>query len=187
MSDELSIDNQMTEEQFLAYEQAQELRHEFIAGRVIAMAGGTKNHNRLIKTLARLLDDKLVDSDCEVFTESIKVKFNQDFFYPDVVVDCSEDEQEDEQFAQSPKLIIEVLSPSTRDKDKGTKFLRYINIDSVMEYVVVEPNIPSIEVFRRLQHWQMRHYGLEDTIKFESVDLTVSVKDIYKQIPNLLD
>ena len=77
------------------------------------MAGGTKNHNRLIKTLARLLDDKLVDSDCEVLTESIKVKFTQDFFYPDVVVDCADKERENEQFAQSPCLLY--TSPSPRD------------------------------------------------------------------------
>lgn len=182
MSDEQSLTGYMTPQQFLAFEQNQEVRHELIDGLAIAMAGGTKNHNRLIKTFMRLIDDKLIGSPCEVFSESIKVRFNQDFFYPDVVVDCADEEHEDEQYATQPKLIIEVLSPSTRDKDKGSKFLRYINIDSVQEYVVVEPNIASIEVFRRAQHWQMWHFGIEDVVTFESIDLTVSVREIYERV-----
>ncbi len=111
----------------------------------------------------------------------MKIKVGDNYFYPDVFVDCSD---VDGYFTETPVLIVEVLSKSTRRIDETTKRMMYLQIPTLLEYVLVEQDIVRIEVARRSEGWQPMRYFLGDDILFESVSLTLNVADIYDRVKN---
>jgi Uma2 family endonuclease len=115
---------------FLVWEESQPQRHEFFRGETFAMVGGTARHNRVILNLASRIGDHLDGSSCQVFAENMKVQIAEGMLYPDVMVTCGKSEAGDEQMVNDPKLIIEVLSPSTRGYDKRDKFILYRSLPS---------------------------------------------------------
>jgi Uma2 family endonuclease len=89
-----------------------------------------------------------------------------------------------EYYANSPVLLVEVISRSTRKTDEQIKRLEYINISSLEEFVLIEQDYVDVAVFRKSQSWQPTHYFLGDTVKFESIGLTLAVETIYKRVEN---
>ena len=175
---------QVSESQYLLMEEQNEARHEYINGQVFAMSGAGRNHRILCGNLFAKLHKHLLGGPCEPNMNDARVKVANNYFYPDIVVDCDPDSQADSLYADKPILIVEVLSKSTREQDKGPKLLNYINTETLLEYVLIEPDFVSIEVFRRSEGWILHHYGLNDTIHFESVDLTLDVAEIYQRVDN---
>lgn len=175
----------MSAEEYLAWEPTQEERYEYWDGEVVAMSGGTRNHNRITFNFSKLLDDALVDRPCEMYMADVKaqVQRGQKYFYPDVVVTC-DDRDNDPQLVQFPSLIIEVLSPSTEAIDRGTKFAKYRQFSTLKEYVLVQVEQPGIEVFRRNEkgQWVLSEYSLGDSLKLESVNVEIAIADLYRQI-----
>ena len=129
----------MSVDEFLAWEEHQPERHEFYLGETFAMVGGTARHNRVILNLASRIGDHLDGTSCQVFAENMKVQITEGILYPDVMVTCGKAEAGDEQTVSDPKLIIEVLSPSTRGYDKRDKFILYRTLASLREYVLIDP------------------------------------------------
>lgn len=176
----------MTPDAYLAWETLQEERHEYWAGEIVLMSGGSKNHNRVSGNAFKILDQLLRDRNCEVFISDIKVQIlrNRYYFYPDVVVSCDERDDQDDQLVRYPCLIIEVLSPSTESVDRGRKFNAYRRIETLQDYILINPNQPIVEVFSRgmTGEWILREYGLEDTIELASIGGAVTVKDFYDRI-----
>ena len=118
-------------------------------------------------------------------TSDMLVKtFGKRFRYPDVVVVCDDDASNDERVRENPILIIEVLSKSTRKKDKGEKRLEYLAIPSLLEYVLIEQDFAEVEVQRRSASWQSAYYFLGDEVVLESVNATLSVEAIYERVKN---
>jgi Uma2 family endonuclease len=113
----------------------------------------------------------------------MKVKVGSRYFYPDVLVDCS-DYAGDDQFTKTPTLIVEVLSKSTRRMDETTKRISYSQIDSLQEYVLIEQDIVDVEIVRRCNGWRSEHYFMGDQLTLESVGLTISVAEIYERVKN---
>ena len=113
----------------------------------------------------------------------IKLKVNQDFFYPDVMVVCSKDDESDI-YKTAPVLIVEVLSKSTRKLDHTYKRLRYQNIPSLEEYVLIEQDKVEVTVFSKKDGWQPSYYFLGDKITFESLGVTVLMEEIYDRVNN---
>lgn len=175
--------SKISEEEYLQGELVAEFKHEFIDGEVFAMAGANESHNLLSLNMASELRNQLKGTPCRTFISDMKVKVANDFFYPDVMVVCQQD-NEFEYYKQSPVIIVEVLSPSTRKFDKTSKRLKYQNIPSLEEYVLIDQTIAEIEVFRKKEHWQSFYYYLGDEITFESLGVTVLVEDIYYQVNN---
>lgn len=175
----------MSYEKYLAWESTQEVRHEYFNGEVIAMAGGTRNHNRVSGNCFKILDDALSDRKCEVYIADIKVqvKPSKKYFYPDVVVTCDERDNEP-QLVSFPCLIIEVLSPSTEAYDRGFKFSQYRKLESLQEYVLVQVDQPIVEVFQLDQggKWLFSEYGLGDRIFLKSINVEVEIIDLYRQV-----
>lgn len=175
----------MSVEEYLAWEPAQEERYEYWDGDIVAMSGGTRNHNRISGNLFKLLDDALGDRACEVYIVDVKVQVepNRKYFYPDVVVTCDPREN-DPQWVQYPCLIIEVLSPSTEAADRGKKFAKYRQSPTLQEYVLVEATQPGVEVFRRNEQgkWVLSEYSLEETMLLESVGVEIAIADLYRQV-----
>lgn len=175
----------MTPQEYLDWEPTQQQRYEYWDGEVVAMSGGTRNHNRVSGNLFKLLDDALADCPCEVYIVDVKaqVEPGRKYFYPDVVVTCDERDR-DPQLVQFPCLIIEVLSPSTEAIDRGTKFSKYRKFATRQEYVLVQVEQPGVEVFRRNQQgkWVLSEYGLDERLQLESVNVEIAIADLYRQV-----
>ena len=170
-------------EDYLREELARQIKHELIDGHVYAMAGVSANHERIAVNILSEFAGHLKNSSCEPFGSDMKLRVKDNFFYPDVMVDCQFDESEP-YYTETPVLIVEVLSRSTRKKDEKLKFMTYINLPSLQEYVLIEQDIADVTVLRRREGWLPNHYFLGDAITFESIDLTLPVEDIYRRVQN---
>jgi Uma2 family endonuclease len=170
-------------EDYLKWELASEIKHELIDGQIYAMAGASANHERIAGNVYRKLGNHLEKSPCEPFGSDMKLRINENFFYPDVMVDCNFDNSEP-YFTTTPVIIVEVLSRSTRKKDETLKLMSYINIPSLQEYIMIEQDVVDVTVLKRSEGWFSKHYFLGDEIVFESIGLTLSVEDIYRRVQN---
>ncbi|WP_028487669.1 Uma2 family endonuclease [Thiothrix lacustris] len=170
---------------YLAGEEISEIKHEYVEGQVYAMAGAKINHNKIVRNMSSLLWNHLRHQPCEPLSGDMLVKtLGKRFRYPDVVVVCDDDPSKDERVIESPILIIEVLSKSTRKKDKGEKRLEYLAIPSLLEYVLIEQDFAEIEVQRRSASWQSSYYFLGDEVVLESVNASLPVEAIYERVKN---
>lgn len=158
-------------------------RYELIRGfPVQAMAGAKRSHTVIASNLAVRLGNHLnaTDSPCYPSISNLKVKISDDtFYYPDVVVDCGDNEN----FADQPLLIIEILSNSTELKDKGIKLQDYTQLPTLQEYVLIKQNFIEVMVFRKTANWRNPDvYFGGDTVTLESIGLTLPVEDIYHRV-----
>jgi len=176
-------EQRISEADYLDGEKISEIKHEFIDGVVYAMAGASKNHERISLNVSRKFGNHLEDSPCEPFSSDLKVKVDSAFFYPDVMVVC-DNQDSDPYYTESPVIIVEVLSACTRKTDETIKRRAYQSIPSLKEYVLIEQDIVDVEVCRRSQGWISEHYFLDDEVTFEAIDLTLSVADIYQRVEN---
>lgn len=179
---------EISPEEYLKGELESEVKHEYRDGHVYAMAGASKKHNQISRNILYALENNLRQkkSTCETFSSDMKVKLSNkanSFFYPDVMVTC-EDDNENEYYQNYPVIIIEVLSKSTRKNDSSSKMLNYFNCPTLDEYVLVEQDFCQVQVFRRKHNWQSKHYFPGDEITFESINVTLTVEDIYYQVGN---
>lgn len=186
-SESESENTYLSEAEYLATELNSDIRREYINGHIYAMAGASANHNILSLNIASEFRNHLKGTPCTTFMSDIKVplkvSLGNNYVYPDVLVDCSKIEGKS-YFSTSPLLIVEVLSKSTRKLDLTTKLLRYLNLPSLQEYVVVEQDFVQIQVFRKKTDWKNEFYFLGDSITLESIDLTLAVADIYDRVEN---
>ncbi|MDO5355939.1 MAG: Uma2 family endonuclease [Conchiformibius sp.] len=167
--------NRVSEAEYLAYCATQpEGKFELIDGEIVAMAGASLNHNLLTMNFAALLHGHLADSGCFTFVSDWKVQVGSNYYYPDVVVDCLPQEGR-------PKLIIEVLSESTRHTDLSIKLEDYQTIPDLLEYVAVEQNAQFIVVYRRKQAWRGEVYQ-KGEVFLESIGLSLSLEQIYHRV-----
>ncbi len=179
------IVNRISEEEYLSGELISEIKHEYVDGEVFAMAGASKKHNLIALNIASELRNHLKNykSSCSTYTSDMKARISQvssSFFYPDVMVVC--DKNDDDYYQSSPVIIVEVLSKSTSQYDKSNKRIAYFNIPSLKEYVLIEQDKGEVVVFERDKNWQASYYFLGQSITFESINVTLSVEDIYYQI-----
>ncbi|HNG46256.1 MAG TPA: Uma2 family endonuclease [Agitococcus sp.] len=174
----------ITEQDYLSGELESDIRHEYIDGQVYAMAGAHKDHNRVAGEVFRIIANHLQNKPCQPYASDMKVKVGKNFFYPDVMVDCSGQEQD--YYTQYPTLIVEVLSKSTRQHDKTFKRQAYCQIATLQEYLLIEQDFVEIERWYRVdeKHWEQTVHYLGDDICFSSIGLTVAVEDIYRRVKN---
>ena len=165
---------------YLAWEETQEERHEYIAGEVFAMVGVRQSHNLATLNLATLLRRELKGSPCRVFVEAVKTRVEAAdcFFYPDVVVTCDSRDRLTPDYVSHPLLVAEVLSESTAAFDRGRKFAAYRKLDSLQDYVLVDLAAQRIEVFRRdvENRWVLYDYGPEDRVELASLGVHLPVE-----------
>ena len=135
--------NLITVEKYLNLEQDAEIRHEYVAGQIYAMASASEAHNLIVGNIFALLRPHLRGSSCRSFVSDMKVKVKMQqadiFYYPDLLVTCDPNDNE-KYFKTNPNLIVEVLSDSTQTTDRREKRINYQTIDSLQEYVLVSQN-----------------------------------------------
>ncbi|MGB1008637.1 MAG: Uma2 family endonuclease [Thiolinea sp.] len=176
--------NQISVEEFLSGELVSEFRHEFVDGQVFAMAGASMNHNRISANLIRHLGNHLAGTPCEVFNSDMMLKTTKNRYrYPDVMVSCDSGD-ENEIFLDNAVLLIEIISQGTRKTDKEVKRLEYLQLSSLLEYVLIEQDFVEIEVLRRSAGWQPSYYYLGDEVFLESVNLTLPAVEVYERVVN---
>ncbi|MBE9211334.1 Uma2 family endonuclease [Plectonema cf. radiosum LEGE 06105] len=176
----------MSPQEYLEWEKTQELRYEYIDGEVFAMTGGTIPHNRVAGNLYIDLNDFLTEKDCSVYISDVKVQVSEagPYHYPDVMVTCDDRDREAIDMVRHPCLIVEVLSPSTAAFDRGKKFTRYRQSDTLKEYVLIESDEIAVECFRRNNEglWVLHTYGEGDSLILESVGITIPIEKLYRRV-----
>ena len=139
-------------EEYLAGEAVAEQRHEYVEGRVFAMAGGKVRHSRISSRAQLALGRRLGAGPCEIFDSGTKIRVKSSgrtrFYHPDAMVVCDSN-PDDDLFQDRPVLIVEVLSPSTRRTDEGEKRDAYLSLGSLKVLLLVEPDEPLVSVDRR--------------------------------------
>jgi len=138
----------MTLQAYLDWENAQEEKHEFVQGETFAMTGGRRTHGRVVSNLNRRIGNALAGTPCQVFAEGMKVQVAiNTVLYPDVFVTDDAIDLATDQISRAPKLVIEVLSPSTQAYDRSKKFALYRRIPALLEYVLVDPETRRMKPF----------------------------------------
>ncbi|STZ56442.1 Uncharacterized protein conserved in cyanobacteria [Moraxella lacunata] len=139
--------------------------------------GESKCHCGINFNIMATMTVKLKDKPCKAYANNLKVKTQNNYFYPDVVVDCGDDEY----IADKPILIIEILSKSTTFLDKTKKLWEYAQLATVQEYATVEQSFKQITLYRRENDWQAEIFETGE-IYFKSIDLIVNIDEIYQGI-----
>lgn len=174
-------------EQYLVWENAQPVKHEFLAGEVFAMVGTTDSHNAVAGNLFTIIKAHLRGTPCRAYISDVKVRVEaaDAYFYPDVLVTCDSRDHANREEKHHPKLVIEVLSPSTGEYDRGEKFAVYRKITELQEYVLIDPDLHTIDVFRRASpdEWRLRDMRAGDELRLESLDLGVALEDVFENVP----
>lgn len=185
----------ITPEQYLELERkADHVRSEYFDGQIFAMTGASRRHILIVTNLVMQLGIQLKKRPCEVYSNDMRVRVTPTglYTYPDVIVMCGEpllaDNHKDTLL--NPTLIIEVLSESTKDYDRGGKFEHYRSLESFKEYVLVAQNKPHVEDFvRQPDHrWMFSETNnLQDTIELTSINCHLALSEIYDKVELLSD
>ena len=173
----------ISEEDYLEGEKIAELKHEYVDGHIYAMAGAHSNHNSLALNISSEFKNHLKGKPCRAYMSDMKVRIanGSKYYYPDVLVNCP---PVNGYFTETPTIIVEVLSNSTRRIDETEKRIAYMQIETLEEYVLIAQDFVQIEVIRKSDGWKSRKYFLGDEVTFTSIGLTLSVEAIYDGVDN---
>ncbi len=175
--------------EYLAFEERSETKHEFYNGEIFAMAGASPAHNRICFKLAGLLDHQFEGGNCVGYTsdQKIWIESAQLNTYADVTIVCGQAQYDPDYpiLLTNPRVIFEVLSPSTMNYDRGEKWSFYQQLLPLMEYLLVWQDRPQIEQYSRQSDnsWRyLRTVGLEETVTLSSIECLLSLAEIYSGI-----
>ncbi|MDP1901537.1 MAG: Uma2 family endonuclease [Rubrivivax sp.] len=179
----------MSAAEFLAWDVLQTVKHEFVRGEVVAMAGAGKAHVTVTGNVFMALRQHLRGSPCSTFFADTKLRVEaaDAFFYPDVMVTCSTADAADPQIVREPVLLVEVLSPSTAAFDRGDKFAAYRQLPTLREYVLIDPDTRRCDVFRKGEGegdlWMLHPFEGGQDLQLASVGLELAAADLWEQVP----
>lgn len=177
-----------TAEEYLALERSASIKSEFHDGQIFAMTGASREHNLISVNISRELSQQLKTRPCEAYVNNLRVKAAKarSYHYPDIAVVCGKPEFEAVHVDTllNPTLLIEVLSDSTEDYDRGGKFAHYRKIESLREYLLVMQDQPAIERYvRQGDVWILSEVvGLAATLSLESIDCWLSLREVYLEV-----
>jgi Uma2 family endonuclease len=175
----------MTEAEYLAFERASDTKHEYIDGHVYAMTGGSPAHSLISSYTGNSLMNQLQGQPCAVYNSDVKIKANRDYVYADVSVVCGEPQYKDKDILLNPIVVIEVLSPSTEQYDRGRKFHQYRQLESLQEYLLIAQNSPHIERYLRQSDGTWLYadaIGLDTSLELPSIGCTLALADVYEKV-----
>lgn len=176
----------MTPQEYLEWEERQNIKYEYVNGEVFAMTGGTIAHNAIAVNLITALKNYLRGGSCRVYMADAKLSVSEKgpFHYPDVMVTCDQRDKQAIKFIQYPCLIAEVLSPGTEAYDRGNKFTHYRRIQTLREYVLIDAQKISVECFRLNDKgiWELHPYEQGDEIHLTSVDFHFPISVLYEDV-----
>lgn len=173
-------------EEYLREERAREDgRAELLDGEVVMMAGATRRHTILISSIDVALNNRLAGTPCQAVTSDLRVKPQtaDTYTYPDVVVFCDEEGDAEEDTLTNPVAIFEVLSPSTRNRDRGDKFAYYRTIVSLRHYVLVSPDARSVDHYRRQEGgvWLLTTLEGDAILRLDPPGVELPLDEVYRR------
>ena len=175
-------------EEYLAYEHASELKHEYIGGEVVARVGGSRRHSALAAKVTAALGTTR-PAGCNVFQSDLRIRILASGVatYPDVSMVCGPTEvnpaDPSGETVTNPTLVVEVLSASTEQIDRGFKWQQYQRVPSLQEYVLVSQMSPRVEIYRRLAVDRWEYVDVkEGTVKLSS-GATLDLAVLYADLP----
>ncbi len=174
----------LTFEEYLRLEEKSDVRHEFVDGFMFAMAGGSNPHSLITGNIfARLWLALENNPDCEVHVENMKLLANSKGYYPDVMVTCDLADL-GQSVKKNPCLIVEVLSDSTEDIDRGEKWNNYQRLEHLKMYVLVNQHQPRVEVFTRNADGSWRYEALEGEaqVRLACANITLTMPQLYAKV-----
>jgi Uma2 family endonuclease len=177
----------LTIEEYLEFEERSSVRHEYIDGQIFAMSGATEAHNVICGNLYALVHAHVRGTGCRASINDMKVhvKIARSFYYPDIMVTCEPFEAKSV-FKDSPVLIVEVLSPSTKQVDRREKLVAYRQLASLKEYVIVHQDRQRIEIYRKDSddQWEISTLVGVDELQLKSLSkpVRIPVSAIYEDV-----
>jgi len=182
--------NKMTPAEYLVLERNSiDIKHEFFNGEIFAMLGAGRNHNRINVNLTGELRNKFKAGQfaCDLFSNDMRVKIENSYAYPDIVIFCGDAVFEDKEFDTliNPIVIMEILSDSTENFDRGDKFAYYRAIPTLKEYILVSQKKFRVEQFIHYEEnrWEYRSYeNAAQSLKIESVNCELPLSEIYLNV-----
>ncbi len=182
----------MSEEEFHQLENLDpDHKYEYIGGIAYMMSGGSVGHDRILYNARSVLEARLRSGPCTVFGVDVQVLLGlkksgqKHYVYPDATVSCNPaDSRLDNTLIEAPRVVIEVLSPSTEAKDRGVKFRAYQQCPTIQEIVLVDQFAQYVQVWQRDEQdptfWRYRHYGPGETVEFASIDIHFGIEELYQ-------
>lgn len=171
------------EEYFATLEKDPEHGYEYLDGRIYMMTGGSPDHAILGSNVNGILRELLKGHGCIVYNSDVYFQISEKYrVCPDVAVSCDSRDRGAQDVIRYPSLVVEVLSPATEARDRGEKSLQYRACPSIQEYLLINTQLPIIELFRREKHnfWTLYTLQLGDTVELTSLGVHFSVTDVYQ-------
>lgn len=186
----------MSEEEYHELEDLSlDRKYEYIDGVAYMMSGGTVEHDLIADNIRAALRGRLRvrSGSCNTFGENVQVLVGvkksgrKHYVYPDVTVSCAaEDRRTGNTLVESPKVVVEVLSPGTEARDRGVKFRAYQQCPTIQEIVLVDQFAPYVQIWQRNEQdpasWHYRHYGPGEVVEFASIDVNVEIEELYQDL-----
>lgn len=181
--------NYVSPEKYLEIERVSQEKHEYYNGEIFAMSGASKEHNIIAKNINTLVLPFLKGKSCDMFGSDLRVHIpkNSLFTYPDFTIICGKWETTDNEkdTVTNPSVLVEILSKSTKDYDRGTKFNLYRNIKTLKEYILIDSTKVSVEIFLKQenQKWILSEFkNLSDSFIISTIGLSLMLKDLYEDV-----
>ena len=182
-----------TVDDYLEGEQATEVKHEYLAGQVVAMGGASDKHGLIAGSLHAALLPAARRKACQLFMADMKVRVDHEgesyFYYPDLLLSCQPDNKESAYYRRHPCLLVEVLSPSTERIDTREKLFAYRLLPSLREYLLLRQDRVQADVYQRGDEGRWEHHTFtqpDDVLALRCLDAAVSLRDVYADVPELL-
>lgn len=174
-------------EEYLRFEHESPGKHEYYQGEVFANAGAGRLHNKIFSNLFTALGIRLKGKPCQPYGSDLRIHIpaNTMFTYPDISVFCGDliGSETDDDTIINPSALIEILSPSTKNYDRGNKFKLYRDIPTLKEYILIDSETISVETFRvnASGHWELEEYKkISDTLRIPVADISIPLSEIYE-------
>lgn len=177
----------LTMEEYLQFERESVQKHEFYNGEVFSMAGAGRRHNKIFSNIFTAVGISLKGKSCQPYGSDMRIHIpeNSLFTYPDISIICGDIllSDEDQDTAIQPIVLIEILSPSTKDYDRGGKFKLYRDIPTLKEFILIDSESINVEAFRinANTHWELEEYKtISETLRIPSVEIAIPLSEIYE-------
>lgn len=171
----------LTVEEYLALEETSSEKHEYVNGRLYAMAGGTNAHDRIGNNIRALINIHLGAGPCVLHGPDVRLRASPTvYYYPDAFITCEESMDAGTKEFTAARLVVEVLSEGTEGSDRGEKFAAYQALAGLDEYVLIDSRQHVAERYRRSgSDWIYHRYGDGDTLTLDAIALSVPVAALY--------
>ena len=183
----------LSPDEYIAAERKATLKSEYLNGEIVAMSGASNEHNLITMNTANGLYNQVTERGCRVYASDMRVGISAgiSYFYPDIAVTCDKPRFEDDVFdtLTNPQVIIEVLSDSTAGYDRGEKFIRYRQLESLQEYILISQDQVQVDHYlRQGKQWVLTEFStFEDILSLVSIGAELPLRQIYRFIEFEID